>query len=188
MTAVFPLPPNVQFISATSSQGSSPVDQDGVLSADLGAIAAGSSATVSVVVMPTAVGSIALRRRSAATSSIPISANNQATASVSVAPSVNMTVQLVPTPATVVAGRPLTFTATVANTGPDPATNVVLTLPMGPAWYSTRARPARGRAAGRRPGRGPARPARSRVERHGHHCRHASESRNDHPVGQCHLG
>jgi len=131
VTAVFPLPQNVQFISATSTQGLTPVVSNGVLSADLEALAAGSSATVSVVVVPTAVGSVALSATVSGDQYDPQPANNQATALSSVAPSVNMTVQIVPTPATVVTGQPLTFVAIVANSGPDPATNVVLTLPMG---------------------------------------------------------
>ena len=52
VSAVSALPPNVTFISATSSQGPAPVVQNGVLSDALGAIAAGQSATISVVVMP----------------------------------------------------------------------------------------------------------------------------------------
>ena len=60
VTVTAPLPADVQFVSAASSQGSTPVVQDGTLSADLGALAAGQSATVSIVVMPTAIGSMPL--------------------------------------------------------------------------------------------------------------------------------
>ena len=47
-----------------------------------------------------------------------------------VAPSVNLSVALASTSPSVVAGKPLTLTATVQNSGPSPATNVTLRLPM----------------------------------------------------------
>jgi uncharacterized repeat protein (TIGR01451 family) len=140
VTADLPLPATVMFVSAASSQGLTPVDQNGVVSAVLGAMPAGSSATVSVVVMPTAVDSIALTASVSGSQFDPHTANNEAKATVSVVPAVNMNVLLAPTPATVVAGRTLTFTATVVNSGPDPATNAMLSLPLraGMAFNSVR--------------------------------------------------
>ncbi len=131
VTVTAPLPPDAELISATSSQGLTPVVQDGTLSADLEALAAGGTATVSIVVMPTAIGSMPLSASVSGDQFDPRLANNQATGSASVAPSVNLALLLAPTPSTVVTGQPLTMTATVENEGPNPATSVVLNLPMG---------------------------------------------------------
>ncbi len=57
--------------------------------------------------------------------------NNQAEATISVSPSVNLAVVLGASKQTVVMGEPVTMTASVKNTGPNPATSVVLTLPIG---------------------------------------------------------
>jgi len=130
VTAAAPLPANVELISATSSQGPAPTDQGGSVSAGLGAIAAGSSATVTLVVMPTAVGSITLAASANGNEFDPNRANNQASVPVSVLPSANLVVSLVPQYQSVLTGQNLIFTATVDNTGPNPATNVVLSLPL----------------------------------------------------------
>jgi len=130
VTAAAPLPPNVQLISATSSQGPAPTVQAGMVSAALGAIAAGSSATVTLVVMPEAVGSMPLAASATANEFDPNLANNQTSVSVSVSPSANLAVSLVPQDQTVLTGQSFTFTVTVDNTGPNPATNVVLSLPL----------------------------------------------------------
>ena len=53
VVATIPLPAGVQFVSASSSQGVAPAEQGGVLTADLGTIASGGSATVTVVIDPT---------------------------------------------------------------------------------------------------------------------------------------
>jgi len=130
VTATAPLPPGVQFVSATSSQGKAPTDQGGVVSAGLGPIAAGSSANVTLVVKPTAVGSISLAASVAGNEFDPNLANNQTSVSASVLPSANLVVSLVPQYQTVLTGQVLSFTATLVNTGPNPATNVVLSLPL----------------------------------------------------------
>jgi uncharacterized repeat protein (TIGR01451 family) len=132
VTAVSTLPPNVTFISATSSQGPAPVVQNGVISEALGGIAAGQAVTISVVVMPVSVGSIPLSASVSGAQFDPNLRNNQVTTSVSVFPSVNLNVLLDTTTPMVVAGQAMDFQATVSNTGPNPATNVVLSLPMGP--------------------------------------------------------
>ena len=55
VTLVSPLPPNVQVMSVTTSQGSV-VEQNGTLSADLGTLSAGKSAIMTIIVMPTTIG------------------------------------------------------------------------------------------------------------------------------------
>ena len=132
VSLVSPLPPNVTFISGTSSQGLQPVVQNGVLSDALGAIGAGQFATISVIVMPVVVGSIPLSVSVTGAQFDPNLANNQVTTSYSVVPSVNLSVLFAVITPTVVAGEAMDFQATVANTGPNPATNVILGVPMGP--------------------------------------------------------
>jgi uncharacterized repeat protein (TIGR01451 family) len=131
VTLTAPLPPGAQFVTARSSQGSTPVVQDGKLTADLDGLAAGGAATISIVVIPTAIGSMPLSASVSGDQFDPTPANNQATGSASVAPSVNLSVVLAANPSTVVAGLPLAMTATIENLGPNPATSVVLNLPMG---------------------------------------------------------
>ena len=131
VTVTAPLPPGVEFVSAASSQGLAPVVQNGTLSADLEGLAAGDFATVSIVVMPTAIGSLPLSASVSGDQFDPTLANNQATGSALVVPSVNLAVLLAPTPSTVVTGHQLTMMASVTNVGPNPATSVVLSLPMG---------------------------------------------------------
>src|SRR5262249_35097864 len=133
VTVVAPLPPDVQFVSASSSQGLAQEEQDGRIRAGLGAIAAGKSATVTVIVLPTAAstaaGSIRLSASVGGNEADPHLGNNQASQTIPVLPSVSLAVSLVSTPQTIESGQSLTFTATVTNTGATPATDVVLSLP-----------------------------------------------------------
>jgi uncharacterized repeat protein (TIGR01451 family) len=131
VTAQVPLPPNARFVSAQSTRGPMPTVRAGVVSAELGAMNAGQSATVTIVVEPTATGPMQLDASVTASQFDPKMSNNQASVTTTVDPSVNLTVSLVSSAASVLSGRSLTFTATVANTGPDPATGVVLDLPPG---------------------------------------------------------
>ena len=62
----------------------------------------------------------------------PNTRNNSATYTELVAPSVNVAVGLAASTQTVVAGHSLTFTASIRNTGPNPATSVVFSVPMAP--------------------------------------------------------
>ena len=129
VTALALLPPNAQFVSAQSTVGPAPTVQGGVLSADLGSLAAGKSATITVVVEPMATGPMQLAASVSADQFDPNSTNNQAGITTTVAPSANLSVSLESSSSSVMTGRNLSFTATVLNNGPDPATNVVLDLP-----------------------------------------------------------
>jgi uncharacterized repeat protein (TIGR01451 family) len=129
VTALAPLPPNTQFVSAQSTLGPAPTLQAGVVTDDLGAMNSGQSATVTIVVEPTVTGSMSLTASVSADQYDPHQANNQVSAAITVDPSVNLSVALASSSASVLTGRNLTFTATVTNSGPDPATNVVLDVP-----------------------------------------------------------
>ncbi len=125
-----PLPANVSLISATPSQGAAVSVQDGVASASLGTIAAGQSATVTFVVEPTSVAPINLSASVAGGQYDSALGNNSADYTVSTAPSDELLMSVVSRSSTVTTGQSWSFTAWVQNAGPDPATNVVMTIPL----------------------------------------------------------
>jgi uncharacterized repeat protein (TIGR01451 family) len=136
------LPGNATFVSATPSQGSCPAPSGGVLTCNLGTINNGANATVTVVVTPTATGAVNNSASVSATESDPSLANNSATASTTVNAQADLSVTKTdaPDPINLGAGN-VTYTVTVANAGPSPATNVVLTdtLPAGVTFVSATA-------------------------------------------------
>ena len=127
-----PLPAGVNFVSATDSQGSAPVLQDGQISVLLGTIAAGQSATVTVFVnAPLAVPSgLALSASATAAPFDPNLSNNNATATMPVLPSDDLGVTLISLQNTAESGKNLSLAATVVNTGPSSASGVVLSFPL----------------------------------------------------------
>ena len=86
------LPPGVQFVSASSSGGVAPTELNGTITAALGSLAAGSSASVSIVVQPTpataADGSMLLSAAVAGNEANADPSQAQASLKVPVAPSV----------------------------------------------------------------------------------------------------
>jgi uncharacterized repeat protein (TIGR01451 family) len=130
VTALAPLPANAQFEGATSSQGTAPIEAGGAVSAALGNIAPGQSATVTIVVQPDAVGPLLLNASAGGDQHDPNTANNHQSLVVSVAPSADLTVSLHSEYPTVLTGEPWTFGVTVANSGPDSATSVALDMPL----------------------------------------------------------
>jgi uncharacterized repeat protein (TIGR01451 family) len=126
-----PLPSGVQFVSASSKPGTTPVVLNGTLSDELGTIKAGGTVTITVGVIPDAIETLALAATVTGSQFDPNMANNTGTFTESVAPSVNLAVALVPNTQRIVTGQPLTMMASIQNTGPNPATSVVLCLPMG---------------------------------------------------------
>ncbi len=138
------VPSGLQFVSAMPSQGSPTVFQQGVLTAVLGAIPAGKSATVRVTVLPTSSGSFTLTSSVAGNQYDPVTANNQTSLPVTTAPSSSLSVSLVPPSAAVMSGHQWSFIAWVQNSGPDPATNVVVTIPLGSGLVYESATPTQG--------------------------------------------
>jgi uncharacterized repeat protein (TIGR01451 family) len=133
VVATSTLPPDVQFISASSSMGVPPTEQNGTITADLGSLAVGGSATITIVVQPTTTaandGSIVISATVAGTQADPDADQAQASLTEPVAPSVSLAVSLSATPETLQSGQMITFTATVTNLGTTPATDVSLMLP-----------------------------------------------------------
>lgn len=133
--------------SATASQGSPVSVSNGVATDSLGTIPAGQSATVVFVVTPTAVTSLYLSASVAGDQYDPSLANNQASLTVSTSPSASLSVSMVPQSTGVVSGQSWTFTVLVKNTGPDPATNVALTIPLASGLNFSSAAPTQGTAS-----------------------------------------
>ena len=150
VVATIPLPAGVQFVSASASQGVAPAPQGGVLTADVGNIASGGSATITIVIDPTPAdsgGSIPLAAQVAGQQFDPDASNNQASLNLSIAPSVNVTLNLASTPQVVMSGQMVTFTATVANLGASTATDVVVSFPTASGLASLSSTPSQGAMA-----------------------------------------
>ena len=132
VVATIPLPGGVQLASASSGQGSTPTQQGGVLTDDLGDIASGGSATITIVIDPTPASSgtsISLSAEVAGNQFDPNPANNQASLNLAIDPSVDVALNLSSTPQVVQSGQMVIFTASVSNVGSTPATDVLVTFP-----------------------------------------------------------
>ncbi len=137
VTTTIPLPAGVQFVSASATAGTAELANPGAVVAAIANLAAGSSATISVAVLPLATGNLDLAASTTADQFNPLPAGESAAASTTIAPSIKLVTTLLATPATQLTGKPMTFVATVANTGPDPSSSVVLTLPIAPGYSYT---------------------------------------------------
>jgi len=129
------LAPGLSFVSASATQGS--CSGTGIVSCSLGTINASANATVTLVVTPSAAGTINNTAHVTGSVSDSIGSNNSATAGTVVSapppPSADLAILMTDSPDPVSAGNNLTYTITVTNNGPDPATNTTVTdsLPSG---------------------------------------------------------
>jgi uncharacterized repeat protein (TIGR01451 family) len=142
-----PLPGNVMLKSVTPSQGPPVNVENGVATASLGAIPAGQSATVTFIIAPTSVSPISITTSVAGNQYDPSLANNQASLKVSTSPSDNLSMSMAADSTGVTSGQSWSFTVTVRNTGPDPATSVVMTIPLSGGLVFGSATPTQGTAA-----------------------------------------
>jgi uncharacterized repeat protein (TIGR01451 family) len=140
VTLINTLPPNVNLISATTSQGS--ISSDGTV-VNLGTLNVGSNAVVSIVVSPTTVGNItASTQVSLSPLEIdPITFNTSASVTVTVGASADLGVSGFFSPPTILSGANYTNVATVVNNGPSAGTGVVFsqTIPGGATFVSSSA-------------------------------------------------
>ena len=139
------LPADATIVAASQTQGTSSISS-GVVTTALGGLAVGASATVTIVVISTAAGTLTTVARVAGNEPNPNPAGAVATLSTPVAPGPStpiadllVTKSAAPDPATV--GVPLTYTVTVTNLGPDaePDNGVTLVnlLPTGVVFVSS---------------------------------------------------
>ncbi|MEO6036146.1 MAG: M36 family metallopeptidase, partial [Verrucomicrobiota bacterium] len=132
------LPSGSIFVSATNSQGN--VQQSGgIVTFNFGKIAARGSATASVVVIPTAVGTISSTATVGSEQTDPDLSNNSATVFTRVVlPSADLALAILDSPDPVTAGGALTYTINITNHGPISASGVMLTntLPSTAAFVS----------------------------------------------------
>ncbi|HYG23028.1 MAG TPA: Calx-beta domain-containing protein [Verrucomicrobiae bacterium] len=127
------LPAGAVFVSATNSQGSAS-HSGGVVVFQLGSMNAGTRATLAVTASLHVAGQNASQVVAIADQVDHVPANNTAQAS-TVAGMFNLQVALNDSPDPVVAGQPITLTATVTNLGGDTASNVVAFI--YPGWNSS---------------------------------------------------
>lgn len=121
------LPASVVFVSATTTRGS--VSQTGgVVTANLGNMSLGSTATVIVTVVPALVGSIVSSAIVSSTEPEINPPNNAASITTVVQnPSADLAISFSGAPNPAIVGGSLVYTATVLNNGPSTATGVVIT-------------------------------------------------------------
>jgi uncharacterized repeat protein (TIGR01451 family) len=144
VTLVDTLPAGATFASATPSQGTCGAPVAGTLACDLGDLAVGASATVTIVVTPTAVGTATDTAQVAADQPDPVPGNDASSASTSVlvpAASADLSIVKTDAPDPVTVGQALTYSLAVSNAGPDTATAVVVsdTLPSSLTFGSATA-------------------------------------------------
>ncbi len=135
------LPSSVIFVSAVASQGTANFGGNTV-SCNVGTLAVGQTATVTVVVSPQAAGTIFSTATVGALEQDLNPFNNTVTvATVVKLPSADLAVTLGANPTPVFLNGLLTYTATVVNNGPSTATNVVVsnTLPLNVSFASASA-------------------------------------------------
>ncbi len=124
------LPSGVNYVSGTSSQGV--VSRSGSLvTATLGSMGVNGTATLTIVVTPTAAGSLTNTVTAASAVNDANTLNNVAvTTSTAVTDSADLLVGLTATPDPVTVGGNITYSITLTNRGPSTATSVVLTNPL----------------------------------------------------------
>ncbi len=136
------LPAGVTYNSATPSQGSCS-HSSGTVTCNLGAMANGANATVSIVVTPTTSGTITNQAAVSAATADPVLVNNSASAATTVDPVADLTLTKSDSPDPVLSGHQLTYALAVYNNGPASAPGVSLndSLPAGVTFVSATATP-----------------------------------------------
>lgn len=132
------MPASATFVTATASQGSCPAPAAGVLTCNLGTINNGANATISIVVTPTAAGTMNNSVSVTAAESDPTLPNTATAATTVSAVQADLVVTNTDSPDPVNVGSNVTYQILVFNAGPSAATAVNLTdtLPAGLTFVS----------------------------------------------------
>jgi uncharacterized repeat protein (TIGR01451 family) len=127
VTVVNTLPAGLEYVSATTSQGSVSLSGDGrTVTADVGTLAFGPTVTVTIVARATGTGAATNVATIASTVADQEPANNTVSIDTTLDPA-DLDVSVLAVPADPATGQPLAYVVTVTNIGPATATNVVLT-------------------------------------------------------------
>jgi uncharacterized repeat protein (TIGR01451 family) len=132
VTATLPLPAGVAFVSA--GPGAATVtSSNGQVFISVGSIAAGTEVTVTVLVQPTIVGSLAQTVYLSSTSFDPVLSNNTATTTTEVDPAADLAVAITGSAGAADTADDFTYTVTATNNGAGTDDGVQLsdTLPVG---------------------------------------------------------
>jgi uncharacterized delta-60 repeat protein/uncharacterized repeat protein (TIGR01451 family) len=131
------LPAGVAFVSATAGCG----EVSGVVSCNLGGLASGAEATVTIAVTPQAAATIANQASASASETDPNPTDNTASEATTVNAAADLALTLSDAPDPVLLGQPLEYTLRATNHGPSAASGVTLTdtLPAGVTFRSATA-------------------------------------------------
>jgi uncharacterized repeat protein (TIGR01451 family) len=147
VTMTDPVPAGMQMISYEVSQGACTL-KDGPLVCALGDVEAGKSATVNVVLRPAVAGTFVNEASIHGTGTDPTPEDNLLQRQFVVVPAAEVVVKTVTDRAPQLLGGTITYTSTVTNEGPSPATQVAFTqsLPKSSELVSSTAVPAAARS------------------------------------------
>ncbi|XVV15818.1 CARDB domain-containing protein [Actinoplanes sp. CA-131856] len=124
-------------LRASSTRGACTTAVDEV-TCPLGTLAKDATATITVTIETEAAGTITATATVDATETDPAAADNTATATTSVTTSADLGVTLADSPDTVALGGTYTYTATVSNKGPSPASGVTAKIMLSGAARTIR--------------------------------------------------
>ena len=143
------VPAQVSLISVTPSQGAVTSIVGWNITASLGTIAAGGTATLAIVAQVSpSTGTTLTDSASVRLDEIDSTpADDSASVTTRVAPVADLALSMSASPAQLDVGGSLTFTMVASNQGPSPATNVVVALPLGPGVTFTSAQSSSGTAS-----------------------------------------
>jgi uncharacterized repeat protein (TIGR01451 family) len=133
------LPAGVAFTNLTTTQGDGS-HQAGTVTVELGSLASGGSATITIVVavLPSTTGALLNEAVVTGDNFDPVLLNNSDDEPTQVVPRIDLSIEKTDTPDPVVAGQRLNYTLLVTNLGPSDATGVTVedALPAGVTYVS----------------------------------------------------